>query len=53
MVKRAKPTHEGAGGVPLDDDGIDAVSTEQLPEAGAECRREVPEALPRAHDPEV
>lgn len=53
MVKRAQTTHEGACGVTLNNNGVNAVSTEQLPKTRAERRRKAPETLARAHDTEV
>ena len=53
MVKCTESTHKGARGVTLHNDGVDAVSTKQLPETGAEQGGEVPEALAWTHDAEV
>ena len=48
-----KAPDKGARGVTLHNDGVDAVSIEQLPETRAEQGGEVPEALAGTHDAEV
>ena len=53
VIKCTKPPDKGARGVTLDNDGVDAVSTEHLSETGAEQGSEVPEALAGTHDAEV